>query len=326
VTDLPFNVVDAIVLLLLGLAVWNGYRVGFVATAYSLASWVLAVAAAIAFAGPAATVVEALVHLPKPVAATVGFFVVIVLAEMLFSIAGYLAIRPIVALIRRTPINPLDRVLGMIPSAIRTLFVVAVAILAIEALPVGSDIKAQVDTSRTGRAVSDQLAAYQPQIAAITGTLGGSPLLVTKLGEDDTQKLDLPDDLDLAPDPVAERQLFDLVNEERTQRGLAALVWDGRLVPVARAHSQEMFKLKYFSHQSPVAGSPFDRLKAANITYTRAGENLAYAQSVAVAHRALMDSPGHRDNILRPEFTRIGIGVINAGAYGRMVTQLFITP
>ena len=312
-TDLPFNVVDAIVLLLLGLAVWNGYRVGFVATAYSLASWVLAVAAAIAFAGPAATVVEALVHLPKPVAATVGFFVVIVLAEMLFSIAGYLAIRPIVALIRRTPINPLDRVLGMIPSAIRTLFVVAVAILAIEALPVSSDIKAQVDTSRTGRAVSDQLAAYQPH-------------LVTKLGEDDTQKLDLPDDLDLAPDPVAERQLFDLVNEERTQRGLAALVWDDRLVPVARAHSQEMFKLKYFSHQSPVAGSPFDRLKAANITYTRAGENLAYAQSVAVAHRALMDSPGHRDNILRPEFTRIGIGVINAGAYGRMVTQLFITP
>ena len=66
--------------------------------------------------------------------------------------------------------------------------------------------------------------------------------------------------------------------------------------------------------------------KAANITYTRAGENLAYAQSVAIAHRALMDSSGHRENILRPEFTRIGIGIINAGAYGRMVTQLFITP
>jgi uncharacterized protein YkwD len=87
-----------------------------------------------------------------------------------------------------------------------------------------------------------------------------------------------------------------------------------------------MFKLKYFSHESPNAGSAFDRLKAAGIGYSRAGENLAYAQSVAVAHRALMDSPGHRENILHPEFTRIGIGVINAGAYGRMVTQLFITP
>ncbi|HEY8824239.1 MAG TPA: CAP domain-containing protein [Candidatus Limnocylindria bacterium] len=39
----------------------------------------------------------------------------------------------------------------------------------------------------------------------------------------------------------------------------------------------------------------------------------------------MMDSPGHRENILRPEFSRIGIGVITAGIYGRMITQLFLT-
>jgi uncharacterized protein YkwD len=87
-----------------------------------------------------------------------------------------------------------------------------------------------------------------------------------------------------------------------------------------------MFKLKYFAHQSPVSGSPFDRLKAAGVTYARAGENLAYAQSVSVAHRGLMQSQGHRENILRPEFTNIAIGVISAGPYGRMFTQLFVTP
>ena len=96
--------------------------------------------------------------------------------------------------------------------------------------------------------------------------------------------------------------------------------------PVARQHSEEMFRLKYFGHQSPVSGSPFDRLAAAKISYSRAGENLAYAQSVAVAHRGLMDSEGHRENILRPEFTRVGIGVIAAGSYGRMFTQLFVAP
>ena len=53
---------------------------------------------------------------------------------------------------------------------------------------------------------------------------------------------------------------------------------------------------------------------------------LAYAQSVAVTHQALMDSPGHRENILGPEFMRIGIGIVNAGTYGRIATQLFITP
>jgi len=325
VTDLAFNPVDAAVIVLVGVAAWFGYRAGFVATMYSLASWVLAVAAALAFAGPATALVE-LAGTPRSLATTIAFVVTVVAAEALFSAAGYLAIRPIVALVRRSPLSVADRLLGTVPAAIRSLVIVAVAILAIEALPVGSDAKAAVETSRTGRIVNAEIAAFQPQIESFTGQLGGSSLLVTRIGEDQTEKLDLPDGIERAEDPVAERQLFDLVNEERAQRGLDALVWDVRLVPVARAHSQEMLTLKYFSHESPVSGSPFDRLKAAGIAYARAGENLAYAQSVSVAHRALMDSPGHRENILRPEFTRIGIGVINAGAYGRMFTQLFLTP
>ncbi len=320
------NPVDAAVLALIALAAWFGYQAGFVATTYSLASWILAVAAALAFAGPATTIVETLARVPTPLAATVGFVVTIVIAEALFAVAGYLAIRPIVSVVRRSPFNAADRILGTLPSGVRSLLIVVVAILAIEALPVASEVKAAVETSRTGRAVNAQLAKFQPEIEAFTGRLGGAPLFVTRIGEDQTEQLDLPDGLEVSADPVAERQLFDLVNEERTQRGAGALAWDERLVPVARAHSEEMFKLKYFSHDSPIAGSPFDRLKNSQIQYSRAGENLAYAQSVSVAHRALMDSPGHRENILRPEFTRIAIGVINAGIYGRMFTQLFVTP
>ncbi len=320
------NPVDAAVLALIGLAAWFGYQTGFVATTYSLASWILAVAAALAFEGPATTIVETLARVPTPLAATVGFVVTIVMAEAFFAVAGYLAIRPIVSVVRRSPFNAADRILGTLPSGVRSLLIVAVAILAIEALPVASEVKAAVETSRTGRAVNAQLARFQPELEAFTGRLGGAPLFVTRIGEDQTEQLDLPDGLEVSADPVAERQLFDLVNEERTQRGVGALAWDERLVPVSRAHSEEMFKLKYFSHDSPVAGSPFERIRGAGIIYSRAGENLAYAQSVVAAHRALMDSPGHRENILRPEFTRIGIGVINAGIYGRMFTQLFVTP
>jgi uncharacterized membrane protein required for colicin V production len=326
VTNLVFNPVDAVVLVLIGVAAWFGYQTGFVATTYSLASWILAVAAALAFEGPATAIVESLAKVPTPLAATIGFVVTIAVAEALLSAGGYLAIRPIVSLVRRSPFNAADRILGTVPGGIRSLFIVAVAILAIEALPVASDVKAAVETSRTGRAVNAELAKFQPEIEAFTGRLGGAPLLVTRVGEDQTERLDLPDGIELTADPVAERQLFDLVNDERTQRGLVALEWDERLVPIARSHSTEMLTLKYFSHDSPVSGSPFDRLRGAGILYSRAGENLAYAQSVAVAHRALMDSPGHRENILRPEFTRIGIGVISAGLYGRMFTQLFLTP
>jgi uncharacterized protein YkwD len=326
VTDLAFSPVDGVVLALIGVAAWFGYRAGFVATMYSLASWILAVAAALAFAGPAATFIETLAGLPKPLAATIGFVVIIIVVEAFFSAVGYVAIRPIVALVRRSALSAVDRILGIVPATIRALFIVAITILTIEALPISSEVKAAVEMSRTARLVNAEVAAFQPQIEAFTGQLGGSSLLVTRIGEDQTEHLDLPDRIELAPDPIAERQLFDLVNEERVQRGLGALVWDERLVSVARSHSEEMFQLKYFSHESPVTGSPFDRLLAARISYSRAGENLAFAQSVSVAHRALMDSPGHRENILRPEFTRIGIGVMNGGIYGRMVTQLFITP
>jgi uncharacterized protein YkwD len=326
VSDLGFSPIDAAVLVLVAFGAWSGYRAGFVATTYSLASWILAAAAAIAFEGPVAKLIDPLVHLPRQVETTIAFVGLIALVEMLFAATAYVAVRPIVAAIRRGAVDLPDRVLGIVPSVARTLFIVAVLVLAVEALPISSEIKAAVEGSRTARIVNDQVETYQPQIASFTSQLGGGPLLVTKLGEEDTQKLDLPDGLALSPDPVAEKELFDLVNQERTQRGLAALVWDLRLVPVARAHSEEMFKLKYFGHQSPVSGSPFDRLKAAGIAYSRAGENLAYAQSVAVAHEGLMDSEGHRENILRPEFTHLGVGVMNAGLYGRMFVQLFLTP
>ena len=85
-----------------------------------------------------------------------------------------------------------------------------------------------------------------------------------------------------------------------------------------------MLKLGYFAHNSPVSGSPSDRLQAAGISFRVAGENLAYAPTVEIAHRGLMNSPGHRANILSPDFTRVGIGVIVAPNGERMFTQDFI--
>ncbi|MDQ2952176.1 MAG: CvpA family protein [Chloroflexota bacterium] len=320
--------VDAAVIALAGFAVWNGYRHGFVATAYGLATWILSFAAAVVFQDPAASLIERLGVLPAT-AQPIGFIVVLVLVEGLFSLAGYFALAPVVRRLHASSTVALgvDKALGIFPSVARSLFVVGILLAAIVVSPVPTELKAAIESSRLARGLIDRVSAIQPQLASLSGQLGDNvPLFVTKLGAEDSEKLDLPDGLQLVADPVAERQMFDLVNEERVNAGVAPLVWDDRLVPVARAHSVEMFKLKYFSHQSPVNGSPFDRLKAAGVTYARAGENLAYAQSVTIAHRGLMQSEGHRENILRPEFTRMGIGVVNAGPYGRMFTQLFVTP
>ena len=326
--NLPFSPVDAGIIALVGVAVWSGYRSGFIATAYGLATWVVSFAAAVVFQGPAASLIQKFGLLPAT-ARPIAFITVLVLVEGLFSLAGYFALTPIVRTVHRssTWAMGVDKALGIFPSVARSLFVMGIVLAAAVVSPVPTELKSAVESSRLARGLIERVSAIQPQLASLSGQLSDPvPGFVTKLGENDTEKLDLPDGLQLAPDAAAERQLFDLLNEERTNVGLKALEWDDALLPIARAHSEEMFKLKYFSHQSPVSGSPFDRLKTAGIAYTRAGENLAYAQSVTIAHRGLMESQGHRENILRPEFTRIAIGVINAGPYGRMFTQMFVTP
>lgn len=127
-----------------------------------------------------------------------------------------------------------------------------------------------------------------------------------------------------APLTAQEQQMINLVNQERTKAGLNPLSVDMRLVKVARMKSLDMIKNNYFGHQSPVYGSPFDLLKAQGITYRAAGENIAGNPSMENAHTALMNSPGHRANILNVNFTKIGIGIVKGGPYGLMISQEFI--
>ncbi|MEO5953203.1 MAG: CAP domain-containing protein, partial [Chloroflexia bacterium] len=65
------------------------------------------------------------------------------------------------------------------------------------------------------------------------------------------------------------------------------------------------------------------RMDTAGITYRTAGENLALAPSLDIAHEGLMNSPGHRANILNADFGRVGIGVLDGGVYGKMFVQEF---
>jgi uncharacterized YkwD family protein len=122
-----------------------------------------------------------------------------------------------------------------------------------------------------------------------------------------------------------EQEMLRLVNQARAQNNVAPLQADMQVCSVARVKSQDMIDNNYFSHNSPKYGSPFDMMKAFNINYVQAGENIAGNQNVQAAHNALMNSPGHRKNILNPEFTHIGIGIKQGGSYGNMFTQMFVS-
>ncbi|MGB9976647.1 CAP domain-containing protein [Thermovenabulum sp.] len=121
-----------------------------------------------------------------------------------------------------------------------------------------------------------------------------------------------------------EKLMLDLVNNERIKAGLKPLEIDMRLVDISRKKSKDMIEKNYFGHISPTYGSPFDALKNAGISYRYAGENIAGAPTVEKAHQALMNSPGHRANILNPNFNKIGIGIVDGGPYGKMFTQTFL--
>lgn len=123
---------------------------------------------------------------------------------------------------------------------------------------------------------------------------------------------------------VEEQMMIDLVNQERQAAGLQKLTVDYTLVKTARLKSKDMIEHDYFSHTSPVYGSPFDLMKSQGVSYRYAGENLAGAPSVERAHTGLMNSSGHRANILNPNFTHIGVGIIDGGRYGKMFTQHFV--
>ena len=120
-----------------------------------------------------------------------------------------------------------------------------------------------------------------------------------------------------------EQEVIRLVNQIRTENGLKPLTYDWELARVARYKSQDMKDNKYFSHTSPVYGSPFQMIKNFGISFRSAGENIAkgYATPQAVVN-GWMNSSGHRANTLNSSYTHIGVGYVSGGNYW---TQMFIS-
>ena len=121
-----------------------------------------------------------------------------------------------------------------------------------------------------------------------------------------------------------EKEVFDLINKQRTQNGLSALKLDTETLRVARIKAQDMVDNNYFSHNSPTYGSPFQMLNSFKISYKTAGENIAGNSSNSAAVTAWMNSSGHKANILNSSFNYTGIGVVSSSKYGKVYVQIFL--
>lgn len=121
-----------------------------------------------------------------------------------------------------------------------------------------------------------------------------------------------------------EKEVFNLINEQRTKNGLQALKVDEEVQRVARIKAEDMVDNNYFSHNSPIYGSPFDMLNSFKVSYKTAGENIAGNSTNSGAVTAWMNSSGHKANILNSNFNYTGIGVVSSSKYGKIFVQMFV--
>jgi uncharacterized protein YkwD len=117
-----------------------------------------------------------------------------------------------------------------------------------------------------------------------------------------------------------------ILNADRRNAGLEPLKANVKLSKLAGDYAADMNTRRFFSHIDPDGKDPFDRMAAIDIDFPNAGENIALSPDVETAHKMLMDSPLHRENILNPKFTEIGIGVRPNSRGGVYLVQEFIGP
>jgi uncharacterized protein YkwD/uncharacterized membrane protein required for colicin V production len=317
------NLLDLAVTGLIIIQIVAGMRRGFVIGTLDLLCWLVSLALTLYFVAPVSAWVSTSTSLPKGLAGMASALGLMFVALSATAILTNLFFRRAVEPRLHGPTWMVDGVLGAIPGAVNGIVVAALLLEFVTLVPVNSAIDDMVMGSRLARPLTlAALAIGQPFVDLAQGAaLDVNGLLLKKFGEAPT-RLTLPV-TELTVDSAAEQRMLQLVNQERTQRGLVALRMDETLLHVARQHSREMLQQHYFAHDSPDLGSPFERMLAAGIRYRIAGENIALAPNVERAHSGLMNSPEHKENILRPEFRKVGIGVINGGLSGETFTQDF---
>ncbi|MDT7688974.1 MAG: hypothetical protein QOE46_1733 [Acidobacteriota bacterium] len=318
---MSLNFVDLLLVLVVGFGVWQGWRRGLLLGLLDLARWIGGLLFALRFYQPVARWLAPRVSWDEAWNMPAAFLLTAVAAGLTIQLVGH-------ALLRRvsdeTHRGTLNRALGMLPGLAGGL--ISAAILA--SLLLAAPLPDAARESARASVFANQLTAYTEQLEDALAPVFNEAIQQTlnrlTIHPESGESVELGYKVtETHPRPDLEAQMLEMVNEERRAAGLKPVVPDPELTEVARAHSADMFARGYFAHVTPEGQSPFDRMTHAGVTFRTAGENLALAPTLKIAHTGLMNSPGHRANILRPEFGRLGIGIVDGGYRGIMVSQEF---
>lgn len=322
-----YNYIDLFIILIILVNVAQAVRSGFFAVTTRLISLVIGGFAAFAGYQFAGHFLVAQFHWFPTLAFGAGFLGLYILVQFLV----HALLSMFFSLIPESWRHSLpSRIFAVIPGFIDGWISVSLVALLVMILPVPAWVRSDVEASRMGNTVIERLQMGEQFVQRKLGGVFDEALtfLTTKPpaeeGSESEESIAIPyTPRTLSIDVADENKMLELVNAERAKVGAPALVMDATLVEVARAHSRDMWVRHYFSHVDPDGKDPFDRMIEGGAKYATAGENLALAPTLSLAHRGLMNSPGHKRNILDPNFRRVGIGVIDGGIYGKMFSQEF---
>jgi uncharacterized protein YkwD len=315
------NYVDIILLLVIALAVWAGWKRGFIIGSINLIVWIGSLLGGFFFYQYAGEFLKA--SFPKLGVWTlpIAFLSIVVLSRVILGVLFNIILRSTPT---ETHASGVNRFLGIFPGIINGIIYATILAALFLSVPLMYGITQKAKESVLTKKLAVNVGWLDDKLSPIFDEAVKKSLTRTTVEpeSDETVKLNFKVN-DAKARTDLEMKMLELVNVERAKRGLKSLQWDPQLVPVARAHSQDMFSRGYFSHYTLEGKDPFDRMKAAGIKYYSAGENLALGPTLSICHVGLMNSPGHRANILNPTYGRVGIGILDGGAYGLMISQEF---
>jgi uncharacterized protein YkwD/uncharacterized membrane protein required for colicin V production len=317
------NIADIVIILFVLAFAASGYFKGAIRQVADIISLVLAIFVSVVFYNDVAVILSEKISVDGNIAKLFAFFIVWMVVQFIFKVIFHLLYPLIPELVRRSKIN---KILGALPGLFWGVIFTGLMIMVLAIAPVEGELRDTVVDSVIGKYVMGESAGIENYVSGILGGAVNETLTFLTVKPNSSETLDLGFKVSaskLSVDEEAEYEMLNMVNQERTSRGLKALVMDTELQEVARMHSKDMFVRGFFAHVNPDGKDPFDRMSDAGIVFRVAGENLALAPNVELAHQGLMNSPGHRANILTAEFGHIGIGCIDGGSYGKMFSQEF---
>ncbi len=326
--SLNINLLDVIIVVILIYYAYEGYMLGFLLAFFDLLSFVFSFFLALKYYGAVANLLVEYTPMHIGFAYALGFFLIAFICEIAINILLRYSVNYLPSFNQPRRIfrwlRSADRYLGIMPGLASAFLVVAFLLTVIVSLPSSPVVKRLVTGSEIGSILIANTSRFERRLNDIFGGALNETLTYLTVKPQSNELVQLRFKVsDGVVDREAEESMLVLVNREREANGLAPVVMDEPLRRLARSHSQDMLARGYFSHYTPDGLSPFDRMNASDIEYTYAGENLALAPSTELAMQGLMDSPGHRANILNPNFNKLGIGAIDAGIYGIMFSQEF---